>query len=460
MILIGRPSLRGIFADKDHLAFALIMIELSLVGLLISLIIFPDEAIKCMIWNGNTHGYFPDFSETLYASNNLDPYSVGSVYPPLVYLALYPISLLIPGISERATSESLILFSIFVVIIIFFFVPTFRLFWRQMEIEKRQKIIIILFLFSSAPMIYCIERGNLVFVGWLLIAAFVFLYDSEDVRKRHLSIFILALSLNIKPYLGLFALTFLLDKRYKDLALLLLYSSILFIVPMMFVGGIPEISSLVSNMLNLEAINSEDVSDFGFGYKVGLTNTIGIIVALLEANLGIIISKSTIDLTLIILKICFGTGFLYTAVKSDSWWERVLAILLIYVLLTSISWIYNAIYMSIPLILLLNEKENKGVFVCTILIVLSLVSLPYGYAITGLSGGNQVSYSSFVSSMSLVILSCVLIYLNLKKGFSKHFGTDSGELGIRKSSNEEDKYWVRRGEDGNKTRSCGFFNED
>lgn len=411
MLFVGKPSLKSVFVEKDHVAISLLIVKLFLIGFLLSFLINRCEVVTSLIWNGNTAGFFPDFHETIHAAYRLDPYGLKSVYPPLVYLLLYPISILVPGARDSLFSDSLDVALVYVIISVFSSIFTYHIFAKHSTIGKNQKIFLTIFIAVSAPMVFCLERGNLVIVAWSLTAAFIFLYNSEDARRRHLAILFLAVAINTKPYLGLFSLLLLFEKKYKELAILLASSAILFVVPMLIVGGIDGFALFVSNMLNLESLNSGDTLNFGFGYKIGISNTTELVATVL--NHAIMISAEQVNLISSFLKVCFGIGLLLVVIYSKSKTERIIAIFMIYILITSISWIYNALYLSIPLVMVLNEEKSQKEFIISVLLILTIIPLPYGYAIVGLPGMNQVSYSTLVSSVSVIFLSLFLIYSNI-----------------------------------------------
>lgn len=411
MFFTGKPSLRSIIEDRDHRALFILLTEIAIVGAIIALILNPESAIGCMIWNGPTSRAVPDFSESIHITVHLRPYSVDllnlkAVYPPLVYIALYPLKFVIPDIGEAVFVENIEIVLVFLFLFAAFALLYYLAVKRNTKLDKKTLLLLILFIGLSAPMIYCVERGNILFIALSLSAISLLTYEND--KKTTLSIFCLALAINIKPYLAILALSYIFDKKYKEIAILAILSSLFFFIPMLFLGGLQEIPVFLSNMFNLESVNQGAGDfDFGYGFKIGLGNTVSLFAQVFGLNPNYYV--------LLIIKAILSVALLYSAKRARSQWERVSAFFLIFLIITDISWIYTALYFSIPLVMILNSEERSAkTMYFVLLLFLILVPLPYGFVISGLPGVNQINYSTLVCSISILLMSVSIIINNLK----------------------------------------------
>lgn len=411
--LTGKPSIGSILKTRDHRAFFALLTGIAILGFIVAVFLDPERAINCMIWNWETSGVFPDFSESVYITADLRPYEsdlsyIRAVYLPLVYLILYPLKFIIPGISDTVfvdNNEIILIFSLIFAVFFFLFYLAVK---KNTGLDRRIILLLMIFIGISAPMLFCIERGNILFIALALSTISILTY--KDKKKTILSLLCLALAINVKPYLVILILPYLFDKRYKDLKILVILSSLFFFIPMLLLGGLQDIPALLSNMLNLEDMNQGSGI---FGYKIGLGNTAELLAYIAGSNLN--------NHALLVVKIILSIVLLYSAKASRHQWERVSALILILLMFLNTSWIYNALYFSIPLVLILNDEEkSKKTMYFLLLLFLILVPLPYGFAISGLPGGNQVSYSTIVCSISVIVLTLSVIFNNITSPLRKY----------------------------------------
>lgn len=407
----------------------MLLSSIALIGFALMLLISRGEAIESLIWNGETHAIFPDFFQTVHEGSTKHPYDLKSVYPPLVYAICYVISLFIPGMQGNEIISWLkidwgepTISGIRIAFIILFalsIVSVSLMVRKYCTFDKKFKFLLLLLILFSAPMIFMLDRGNMLLIPWFLCMFFVFNYDNPSSKRRIMAILCLSVAMNFKPYLVVFSLLMLFDRRYRDFILCLIFSLVLFILPMLFMGGLSEIPVFIHNMLNLEDVNSRNL--FGYGYKIGFANTVSFISSYLSTNFGIFVAESTINMIINASKILLGIGYLYVMAVSKTYWERVLVAFLFYIMVANTTWTYMGIYLTIPLMLILNQKkESRTTVLFTVLILLCLVPLPYGFAIDGLPGWNQIGWSTLASSFSLIAMSVSLIALNVRRRLNGH----------------------------------------
>lgn len=142
---------------------------------------------------------FMDFFNLIYAANNHIVYTeYKSIYPSLVFiLAKFACFIFnecqgIVGDVIRDNSKKIIITLLVSSCLIPFFV-TQTATWSSFS--KKSRLLLSIFIVTSVPYLFAVERGNSIIVVPLLIT-FIFIFKSEILK-----IFWLALIANIKPYL-------------------------------------------------------------------------------------------------------------------------------------------------------------------------------------------------------------------------------------------------------------------
>ncbi len=192
------------------------------------------------LWFLTQHGYLPiftqnkfdslmDFFNTLSWSDNDGRYTVGkSYYPPLNYIFLKLVKLTFlrgANISDpfllRASSFPVVLF----ILISFLLAPILVLrtkVWNSFTGAEKTLLYFIIIL--STPMLFALERGNLI----LYTLPFIAFALSSSGLFRAISIAVL---INLKPYLALLLFYYLVRRNWKDFWLCTFLSGMLLVIP-------------------------------------------------------------------------------------------------------------------------------------------------------------------------------------------------------------------------------------
>lgn len=93
------------------------------------------------------------------------------------------------------------------------------------------------FLVSSFPVLFLIERGNLVILCLVALLLFSQNYDSDSAVAREVGLLSLAVATALKIYPLLFGLPLLRERRWRDVAHAATYAFLLFLIPSFFFGG-------------------------------------------------------------------------------------------------------------------------------------------------------------------------------------------------------------------------------
>jgi len=112
----------------------------------------------------------------------------------------------------------------------------------------------------SYPLMYMIERGNILFLTLVLVMLYAVWWDSEDKREREWALICLAAAAAIKLYPAIFGLLLLKRKRWREILRCIGYFLLLILIPSFFVGGPKILVTLVENCLVFFRRHTQDAS--------------------------------------------------------------------------------------------------------------------------------------------------------------------------------------------------------
>ena len=294
----------------------------------------------------------------------------GVIYPPLVVL-FYKFCSMFFNIDSmkasevRETSLGMIIFVCFTIVSYILFA---KLIYKYKNGSFANKSLFAFFTLFSFPMIYLIERGNIIVLVLPLLLYFVNEYDSDVKYKRHLAYICLAISVAIKIYPVFFGLLLLKKKKnFKNILLCIFYGAVFFFVPFIFVGGFSQLGVLIHNIL----YTSSMFGSKGFGFKVSISNTFSLFGHVFN-HVRLFETAGTVFLIITVL----AGLFLILFNKWNEDWKIYAVISLIIILVPGFSYIYSVAYMIIPLLFFLNKKETKWIdYIYSLLFVAQFIFL-------------------------------------------------------------------------------------
>lgn len=121
-----------------------------------------------------------------------------------------------------------------------------------------------LFSIINYPVLYMVERGNILIYTVLATAVFVFYYDSESKVKREIALIALAFAFSLKIYPAILGAVLLVDKRYKDAIRCAIYALVLLILPSFFFGGPVCLKWMLDNIRSFSGNRSETSGNIWF----------------------------------------------------------------------------------------------------------------------------------------------------------------------------------------------------
>ena len=281
-----------------------------------------------------------------------DTGSYAPVFPPLaygLYYLLYRLTYLRGGIPEGMETEAIPgALSIFTMYLIFNAV----LFFVAIEItgQKNRKKDLLLFALLMLSVVFMgsgYMLGNSVMLVLSLLIIGLHLAESSRPLHRELGLVVLALCVGLKLYPAVFGLVFLKEKRYKDLAHLILYSLLLVLLPFAFFGGLDGIQAWLNNLTG--PLQSTGL----YGRPQFLK---GLFFTLIKIITGQDAATFSGILALVVMIL-----WVILAWQSKSKWRTLFFLCCVMIFYPSGAYRYTLAYLAIPLITLLNEPSVKKV---------------------------------------------------------------------------------------------------
>ena len=212
---------------------------------------------------------FMDFYNSVY-DTMYGPYEHDVIYPPLCCLIFKMFGSLLPpssyvktwtvrgGFRIREFQEmqfSLLLFFAFFIIL---FVGA-----MQKPLNKRgyfEKMLITLAMLLSTPVLFALERGNIIIYSFVFLMLYFVCYDDKRAWLREAGYIFLALSAAIKLYPAVFGLLLIRDKRIKEAIRTIIYGIVFTILPFDLFGGVDAIQMLISYLGKFKGTENYGIS--------------------------------------------------------------------------------------------------------------------------------------------------------------------------------------------------------
>jgi hypothetical protein len=264
---------------------------------------------------------------------------------------------------------------------------------------------------SSPAYVFMLERGNIVILSLLFLMFFVFNYNSENTVIRNLALLSLAIATGLKLYPVFFGLLLLNKKHKEDAVKAIVYGVALFILPFAGTGGIQNIAKMLQNITDISADTINNAKGFGYGFKVNISNICQAFGEKMK------VQSSTTDWIAGVLMLILLCMVIFVVFISRQEWEKAYALCMILTLIPTFSWIYNEIYLLIPITLLLYERPElkKNTVLPLILMMLIMGEFPYISLFNSLEGYHKISLSTMLGNASMWVLMIYLVAENFGK---------------------------------------------
>lgn len=348
-----------------------------------------------------------DFFNMLALIGEPDVYCKSSNYPAMVFLILKFFYRLIPTntvLADNGTDGfflrdylpsalSYMLYSILVIIVVY---ELIKYIYKENEFEN---IMLAIAVILSGPMMFTLERGNIILLAFLFSLIYVAFYKSSNRYLRLVAYIALAIASAIKIYPALLGFLTLSQKKYKETILLIILGIIFFITPFFMFGGLESIYKMLMGL----AQSADIQGNGGCGYNFSISNLIKIINLLF----GVHISQS--GTTIFKLLAFIYCGVLYVLAQQE--WKKFLAVILLMIWLPEFSYTYTLIFMIIPFLLLLKQREGKKQIICLICFMLILIpySLPVLESMDVDGAWLPLNVSTIIINVSIITLAAMAL---------------------------------------------------
>lgn len=331
-----------------------------------------------------------------------NPYDIGSIYPPMSTLYYRLLSHAFHthdegtwdgtswSMRETQMGRMLVLGqTVLFCLLLAMAISTILHKWPRLK----RYAIVLLALFSS-PMLYLMERGNILLLALCLMGLFLAGYKSPHKPVRELALVCLALAFSIKLYPAALGLLLLRDKRWADALRLALYGVLLLLLPAFFFDGFATIGAFLGGLAN-------EIATFGM-YRVRVDVT----------GLAAYLFNNTQPAAFVtIARVVLCVGALFSACVLKKTWQQVAALCLLMIYLPGFSYYYVATLLIFPCIMFLadNEKRRQDMLYAVCYAgMLVVIMRPASYE-PFISAVGQISPSMRLCNLSLGAFSAILI---------------------------------------------------
>ena len=390
--------------DKTNARFAKLFVLLMSFSFAIYTIfyIIRGEADYVDIFFIRTSDLFMDFFNSVRdASQGERVYSVRHViYPPMANLLYLIFSRFLPssyndtGWSKRATwadhTEAVLLITFITMIcaILLFF-----LVYEKLNVTKGVKFLFALFAVINIPLLYMMERGNIIFFCLISLMVYAFTYSSESKLFREIGLIALAFAFSLKLYPVVFGYFLLIDKRYKDAIRCTVYGILMLIIPSFFFGGPSCFVQIAENI-------------FSFSSGTG-ASSVSVISGYSGIPMGII--SALAYLWCLVCAFCFAVG---PFVHSERWKVWMMG-LITFMCVPSLTSLYLWSFFLIPVIFFINSGKANGKNIFFFVMMISL------FTFTVLRFNSWLTINSFLIYPITATLSIVAVVDTLVTGVKK-----------------------------------------
>ena len=192
--------------------------------------------------------------------------------------------------------------------------------------------------FFSVPVLYLVERGNIIFLTLIALTIYAFTYNSDSKYKRELGLICLAFAFSVKLYPVVFGWFLIADKRFKDAARCALYGLAMLIIPSFFFGGPVCFYHVFVNI---------------FDFSSGSGNTLSVILDYI--HMPDVAQRIFIKFVYLWVLIC-GCAFAVSPfIRQDKPWKTWTVGLVTILCVPSLTSIYSWAFFIIPLVMIGNR---------------------------------------------------------------------------------------------------------
>lgn len=298
---------------------------------------------------------FMDYFNMLECIRKGDPYYADSNYPAIVFVILKLLFHFVPhdalvyfddprmeAMGLRETMVAILPFMVLIIVCLFVICVCAS---RIMEkFSSKTKTTVQFAILLSGPVLFLLERGNVLLFSLTGLLVFFAFYESDNGRVRAIACISLGFASSIKLYPAIFALMLLQKKKYREFAITFVSGLVFLILPFFVFDGFDSMKTMLRGL----TLSSDMASWSGFGHNYSFSNFTSIVTtAFGAANINLGLLNTVLPLV--------GSLLLFAVSKKD--WERAFACAFACILIPSFSYTYSLV-MLVPSVLLLAADEE------------------------------------------------------------------------------------------------------
>ncbi len=300
---------------------------------------------------------FSDFVQVMSFSLADSPYleGGGSSYPPLAIMILYPFTLICKSVfAKHPSHESMDVAELtsimeqypqfWIAFLLFFALCTLSIVLLiskiyKLDLKCTMKMVIIVSF--SAPFVYTVLRGNIIYFALIFILIFLLFHDSKSPWLREIALISLALAGTIKIYPLFFGAYLLGKKKIFASCRVAVYFALIFFVSFKFFPGGSNVNPFVENLQGFMS----DIERFASVLNLSLTALVYKVISLFSPTAA---QGSVFEIVNIVLLALVFVSATVSAVITRSRLSRAIICTAIIVIIPPVSYFYVLIFTIIP----------------------------------------------------------------------------------------------------------------
>ena len=291
---------------------------------------------------------FMDFYNSVYDAA-MQPYDHQVIYPPLCCVFFLLLSGIIPGQYFEGAWVPRGGFTFYeiqnakLMLVVFFAIPfavvVYCIFRYTSTLKDSEKLLVLMAFLASTPVLYAVERGNIIIYAVAFALLFFVCYDDERAWVREIGYIALAISAGIKIYPAFFGLLLILDKRYFAAVRTVVYGIITTILPFFAFDGLKSMHQMLTSISSFNEISLFSLS--------------------LKGGINYLISTRSNDFTYskTLLYICMAALIISVFLTKSGWKRAAMLTLLIYGAVSN-GGKYMGVFMIIPCMCFYKENTT------------------------------------------------------------------------------------------------------
>ena len=318
------------------------------------ILIFGSISTQFKLFHMSADEYLADFFNVVGYCGYNDPYNCTAYsglqekgYPPMSYLLLRPFSKLVDMDSYYKNNYFLSMRNepkialMYIIIVVLFLLVMYELIRSNIKGSANEKRLFAFLVVFSSPVIFTIERGNILLLSALASTVFVFYYNSSNPVKKEAALLSLAFAFSLKIAPAILGMLLITNKQYKEAVRSALYGILMFLLPFAFIkGGFTNIPLFIRNIRYL--------SNWYFGTGD----------CTLQAAVGSVFPFLSFWFSGP-LRIVVGAYLVICSMFVKRRWEQAAMLCLALLFIPTFSAYYNLLYFIPVLVLFFNEEERS-----------------------------------------------------------------------------------------------------